>query len=149
MLFSSVTFTGQKCFVNENNRENNVILYQNSNNLEEFTTYWYSDFRQTPTCDVTYKKFSEMLEKYNALSEEEKAIVNVLPADENNPTETYTILDVINTLKNKFNTPSSSGDGDKPKLDQGTMIAVVSGVAIFGITTILIFYILKNKKIIK
>ena len=76
---------------------------QNSTESSEFLEYWYSDFRQTPTCDVTYPKFKEMYGKYTPLSYEDKIEVNAKPADLEMNGNQYTIEDVITTLVNKFN----------------------------------------------
>lgn len=148
-LLTSATISMSGVFVEPKNNENQIILVQNSTESSEFLEYWYSDFRQTPTCDVTYPKFKEMYGKYTPLSYEDKIEVNAKPADLEMNGNQYTIGDVITTLVNKFNSVNDGGDDKKQKLDQSTMIAIVSGVAIFGISTILVFYILKSKKIIK
>jgi len=145
MMFSSVTLSYNQSFYCQNLEQNSINFKQISTKTQEFLDYWDILFAHKETCDITYDEFKEMYTKYNDLSAEEKAIVD----ETQHKDSQYKIKDVINTLINKFNSaPTSSGD-EKEKLDQSTMIAIISGVAIFGMSTILIFYILKNKNIIK
>ena len=146
MMFSSITVSGTSSLKIQNNAKTPAIVELFATKVEDFLTYWNDTFRLTPTCDVTYEQFNEMVQQFNQLTKEEKEEVIVIQ-DQAEPD--YTIGDIIKTLTNKFYPTGPTENKTKQDLDQNTMIWIVSGVAIFGITTILIFYILKNKKIIK
>lgn len=121
-----------------------IKLVQKSTQSDEFINYWYYEFRLIPTCDVTYEQYKEMYDKYNDLTKEDKEIIdNLIDVDPN-----YTIKQVIDTLTQRF---YKQGDGSKDErdvLDQTSTLIIISTVAIFGMSMILVFYMLKNKHII-
>ena len=115
---------------------------------DDFLTYWQEDFRKDEQgeiiaiCDITYSQYKEMYERYISLSKEDRAIINAT-----NDYETgYKIEDSIKQLISMFsNTPKQSG---KMVLDQKTTIIIVVSVAVFGMSSICVFFIFKNNKII-
>lgn len=117
---------------------------------DEFIDYWQNDFRKRedgtiiPICDISKDDFTLMYySHYSPLSEQDKKIVNAT----NDFEEGYTIKDSINQLAAMY--ANHNNDSGKSNLDQSTGIIVVVSIAIFGVSTISIFFIFKQKKFIK
>lgn len=145
LMFGPLTF-GQ---VNTNSMQNIPVLTENNarvlSPVDEFLEYW-DVFRQTPTCDVTYDQFKDMYDRFMSLSETDRAIV----AETQDKVEPqYKIKDIISTLVSKFYTVNPKSDFEKETLEQSTTIIIIVVAAVFGMSTILIFFILKNNKIIQ
>lgn len=121
------------------------IAYASNTEVEEFLSYWRYSFKPagTQTCDITKAKFDEMYEKFKVLSDSDKAVIKNTKDDEE-----YTIGNVIETLVNKFYTPVKPQE-HKESLDQSTTIIIIVVAAVFGMTTISIFFVLKNNKVIQ
>lgn len=121
-------------------------IYRSSHS-DEFIEYWNNEFRSSdvPVCNITYESYLEMYEKYQALSKEDREIVNAAPDID----EGYTIGQVIRTLVQKYYPNNSKGNSDKKKLNQSAIIIIAVVVALVGASSISILYILKNQKVIK
>lgn len=124
--------------------ENNLVLLENSKDSDEFIRYWETDFRTTPTCDVQYDKFMEMINKYQALSSEDKQIVD----NTTDVRDGCKIKKVITTLVNRFYRITPQNTDKKDTLTKSATIIIIVSVAVFGMSTISVFFILKNKKVI-
>ena len=121
-------------------------IYRSSQS-DDFIDYWNTEFRSSdvPVCDISYESYLEMYEKYQALSKEDREIVNAAPDID----EGYTIGQVIRTLVQKYYPNNSKGSSDKKKLNQSAIIIIAVVVALVGASSISILYILKNQKVIK
>ena len=137
----------------DNNPQKSVFCVEKSvyrtPQSEEFLTYYKEDFRKDdkgeiiPICDITYASYKEMYNKYIALSVEERTEVNNTPDYE----EGYKIEDSIKTLIGMYATAPKQNN--RMTLDQSTTIIAVVVVAVFGMSTICVFFVLKNNKIIE
>ena len=119
-----------------------------SEESDNFLTYWKEDFRKDDTgkiiaiCDITYSQYREMYGKYAALTVEERNVINATPDYE----QGYTIQDSIKQLISMYSsTPKSN---ERMTLNQTTTITIVVSIAVFGMSTICVFFVLKNNKII-
>lgn len=119
-----------------------------SNAAQDFVDYWYDDFRdpEVPVCDITYASYSEMYQRYQVLSKEDRAEVN---ATADNIQPEYTIGDIIKTLVAKYYPNNSKNSSEKKKLDQSAIIIIAVVVALVGASSISILYILRNQKVIE
>ncbi|MCQ2802189.1 MAG: hypothetical protein MJ225_00655 [Bacilli bacterium] len=124
--------------------ENNLVLLVNSKESDEFLDYWENDFRKTPTCDVKYEDFMVMITKYQALSSADKEIVD----NTTDVRDGCKIKEVITTLVNRFYRITPQNTDKKDTLTKSTTIIIIVSVAVFGMSTISVFFILKNKKVI-
>ena len=132
------------------NYEKEAVFVIKSSESDEFINYWQNDFRKRedgtiiPICDISKDDFTMMYySHYSPLSEQDKKIVNAT----NDFEEGYTIKDSINQLAAMY--ANHNNDNGKSNLDQSTGIIVVVSIAIFGVSTISIFFIFKQKKFIK
>ena len=118
---------------------------------DEFISYWNDNFRKDENgqiiaiCDITYASYRVMYEKYTELSKEDRTIVNATPDYE----EGYTIEDSIKELVRLHSNRGTQKDSDKRTLNQSTTIIIIVSVAVFGMSAICIFFVLKNNKIIQ
>lgn len=142
--------------VSSSNNQNSGVLPVNSlkyqGNAEEFITYYLNDFRKDSKgeiisiCDIVYESYQVMNERYVSLSDADRQIVNVHPDYE----EGYTILDSIKELANRFSKTQPGKDKEeRHTLNQSTTISIIVIVAIFGMSSICIFFVLKNSNIIE
>ena len=119
-----------------------------SESSDNFVNYWKEDFRKddegnvVAICDITYGDYKEMYGKYISLIESDRTIVNATADYE----EGYKIEDSIKTLIGMYS--SAPKQNERMTLDQKTTIAVVVSIAVFGMSTICVFFVLKNNKII-
>ena len=112
---------------------------------DNFLTYYREDFRQNGTiaiCDITYQSFKEMYDKFIALDKDDQNIVKTSADFE----EGYTIGDSIQTLLTRFS-PSIVPE-EKTSLKQSNTIILVIVIAVFGMSTISVFFVFKNDKLI-
>ena len=127
---------------------NMAVLHKNSAETDEFLHYWETEFRKDhiSVCDITYESYRTMYQKFFLLSEEDRNVISSTldPMDESG---TYTIGQVIEELAKRFKVQPQ--DNKRRTLDQKTTIIIVVVVAVFGMTTISILFILKNNKLIK
>lgn len=118
---------------------------------DDFITYWREDFRLDDKgnviaiCDITKEDFREMYyNHYIQLSATDRTRVNKIKDYE----EGYTIKDSIDQLAKMYISGKSDSD-NKSNLDQPTSIIIVVSIAIFGMTSISIFFIFKQEKFIQ
>lgn len=112
---------------------------------EGFINYWNEKIRPTAESnicnDIDYKTFQEVYGLYLNLSEEDRAIV-----DEYEDAAQSKIKDSIVELKNHFNqTPNSN---KTEEWNQTAAITLITVIALIGMTSITIFFLLKTKNII-
>ena len=118
---------------------------------DDFVSYWKDDFRKDeagniiPICDITYDSYKEMYSKYVALTKEDRQTVNSTPDYE----EGYTIEDSIKELIRIHANHVSQKDTERRTLNQSSTIIIIVVIAVFGMSTICVFFVLKNNKIIK
>lgn len=118
---------------------------------DEFITYWKNDFRKDSSgkiidiCNISKESFLNMYYgHYAILSSGAKAEVNAHQDYE----EGYTIKDSISQLASMYSTNNQNVSVGS-KLDQPTSIIIVISVAVFGVSTICIFFIFKQNKLIE
>lgn len=111
---------------------------------EGFLNYWETYIRPDITgsiCNVSEENYTKMKELYSRLNETDKETVNQTEDG------TGTIKDGIKFLDNHFSNSNNSRVKEK-EISQSVMITLILVVAAFGMTSIGIFYILKDKKVI-
>lgn len=110
---------------------------------EGFLNFWGTYIRPHITdsiCEVKRVNYDKMINLYNALSIEDKDTVN------NTVDGSSTIKDSVEFLKTFFK-PKQSTNTTK-EITQSTMITIILVIASIGMTSIGIFYFLKDKNII-
>ena len=118
---------------------------------DDFITYWKDDFRKDEAgniiliCDISYDSYAEMYSKYVVLSKEDRKVVNSTPDYEDG----YTIEDSIKELIRIHANHASQKDTERRTLNQSSTIIIIVVIAVFGMSTICVFFVLKNNKIIK
>ena len=120
-----------------------VYYYEND---EGFINYWNDIVRpnnNTDVCSMSKDDYLVLKEKYNDLVAEDKAYVDDYVDKAN-----QTIADTMDYLSKYFTEEEKSNNQTKKNLPQDMTIGIIVSVAIFGMTTISIFYILKQQKII-
>ena len=111
---------------------------------EGFIHFWGEHIRQSQEqsiCDVTRENYERMLLLYSALSKDDKEVVDSIEDGDG------TIKDSVNFLKTYFKGKSSSNI--TKEIAQSTMLVVILVIASIGMTSIGIFYYLKDKNIIE
>lgn len=149
-LLATFSFNSVAAQTYENSAVLPVKMAVSNEKTDEFISYYKFDFRLDengqiiPICDITYASYTVMYGKYATLNKDERETVNLTPDYE----EGFTIGDSIKTLVNQFNDRSNQSVPTKRVLNKSTTIIIIVVVAVFGMSTIFIFYILKNNKII-
>ncbi len=141
---NTIIFTGSEILWDSYNYSftKNIVYYGYD---EGFINYWNEVVRpneNTSICDLNYETYVVIKNLYSSLNEEDKAVVDAYK-DKND----ISIKDSIKFLNSFFNpdtTPSRTTD----ELKQGTTLRLVIYIAIFGLTSICVFFLLKTKKII-
>ena len=113
---------------------------------EGFLNYWYEYIRpgmNGSICNVTKENYREMKSLFSSLNERDRSVV-VNTADGDNST----IAKGIIFLDNHFSSSSGSNVTEK-EISQSVMITLILIIASFGMTSIGLFYILKDKNVIK
>ena len=111
---------------------------------EGFMNYWDTYIRpeiDDSICNVTKDNYQKMKELYTHLSAYDMEIINKTEDG------TGTIKDSIKFLDNHFSNSSGSRVKEK-EISQSVMITLILVIAAFGMTSIGVFYILKDKKVI-
>lgn len=123
-----------------------------SDESDEFLNYWREDFRKDEEgniiaiCDIKYASFKEMYSKYILLNDYDKSIVDATDDYEEN----FTIKESIKTLISRFGENNTiANNKEKRTLDQSSSIIIIVVVAVFGMSTISVFYVLKRDNIIQ
>ena len=118
---------------------------------DSFISYWKEDFRKDDNgniiaiCDITYASYKEMYDKYVLLSKADRETVNSTPDYEDG----YTIEDSIKELIRIHANHAPQKDTERRTLNQSSTIIIIVVIAVFGMSTICVFFVLKNNKIIK
>lgn len=138
-----------------NNSENIPVLQEKidikSAESDEFISYWQNDFRKDDggeiiaICDIKYEDYTVMYGKYAALEKGDREIVDATPDYE----EGYTIKDSIVELVRIYGKRKSSAEEPKKTLNQSSAITIIVVIAVFGMSVICLFYVMKNNNLIK
>ena len=118
---------------------------------DEFLSYWRDDFRKDDQgkliaiCDITYAEYMSMYEKYATLNESDRNIINSTADYE----EGYTIKDSIKELIRIYSGKKQNSEGERRTLNQSSTIAVIVVIAVFGMSVICVFFVMKNVNLIK
>ena len=151
LLLAPLSFGG---FKHESTANMPVLLekyIKRSVESDSFISYWKDDFRKDeagniiPICDITYNSYKEMYSKYVLLSKSDRETVNSTPDYE----EGYTIEDSIKELVRIHANHAPQKDTERRTLNQSSTIIIIVVIAVFGMSTICVFFVLKNNKIIK
>ena len=120
-----------------------VYYYEND---EGFINYWNINIRPTAdfdVCDIGRENFLILKSKYDALGAKDKLYVDdYLDASGNKIGKT------MSYLSKYFEENKSNSGGANSFLSQDVTLGLIVSIAIFGMTTISIFYLLKKKEII-
>lgn len=151
LLLAPLTFGS----FNHVSSQNNLVLQEKSLKIgtksENFISYWKEDFRKDdndqiiPICDITYNSYREMYSKYILLDTTDRKTVNSTPDYE----EGYTIEDSIKELIRIHGGHSDTKPNERRTLNQSSTIIIIVVIAVFGMSTICVFFVLKNNKIIQ
>ena len=118
---------------------------------DSFVSYWMNDFRKDANdqiiniCDISYNSYREMYGKYVLLSNDDRKIVNLTPDYE----EGYTIEDSIKELIRIHGNHQNTKPAERRTLNQSSTIIIIVVIAVFGMSTICVFFVLKNNNIIQ
>ena len=142
-LFFPLTFGS----FSNNFSNNNPVLQEKVPNRsaesDSFLTYWKEDFRKDdngqiiPICDITYASYTVMYGKYVELSSSDREIVNNTPDYE----EGYLIKDSIKQLISIHSNHTNPKSNERQTLNQQTTIIIIVVVAVFGMSTICVFFV--------
>ncbi len=111
---------------------------------EGFINYWNKEVRPDENaniCEITNEQYQYIRELYTGLSVDDKAIVDAYEDKAG-----ATIKDSIKELNQHFAAPSEAKNSEE--WDQAGAITIILIIAVIGMTSITIFYLLKTKKII-
>lgn len=111
---------------------------------EGFINYWNTFIRPSKNasvCDISKERYTELKYKYNLLGSLDKSNVNdyVDSAGES-------IEDSLHYLESYFN--PKDDEPKENKISKDVAMTIVIGIAIFGMTSIAVFYLLMKKNII-
>ena len=149
MMICPLLSSGKNFNNSENYNQIPAISAKFSQKSDDFLSYWKDDFRKNdqgkiiPICDITYNEYTVMYEKYVALDNADRVIVDKTPDYE----EGYTIKDSIKQLVNMYAGHTDPKE-NKRVLTKSTSIIIIVVIAVFGMSTICVFFVLKNNKII-
>lgn len=122
-----------------------------SSESDEFLSYWEDDFRKDDNgniisiCDISYHDYTVMYSKYVALNSSDKLIVDKTPDYEAN----YTILDSIKELVRIYGNKRKDNQAERATLNQSSTIAIIVVIAVFGMSVICVFFVMKNTNLIQ
>lgn len=111
---------------------------------EGFIHYWGEYIRKTPEqsiCDVKREDYNTMIQLYENLSKDDKEVVDAIPDGDSSIKDSVEFLRTYFKEKNKSNTTK--------EIAQSTMLTIILVIASIGMTSIGVFYYLKDKNIIK
>ena len=138
----AIQYTGAKEDINFNIPDN---VYVNEYACDEgFMNYWVTYIRPNMNdsiCNVTKDHYLRMKELYNQLEALDVGSVSSMEDG------TGTIEDSISFLDEYFNQINKSQSRTK-EISQSVMITLILIIAAFGMTSIGLFYVLKDKKVI-
>lgn len=111
---------------------------------EGFINYWNKFVRPTPTssiCDITENTYDYLMSKYEVLNSYDEAIVdNYVDLGGEKISDSIEYLEVLFSPTEPTN--------NKTEISKSVTLSIIIGVAIFGMTSIAIFYLLMKKNII-
>ena len=141
---SEIHFTGSEEEWNEYSLtfNGNVSFYEYD---EGFINYWDEYVRPNSSsdiCDIGKSAYLTLKNKYNSLLSNDRIVVDAYKDKAG-----QTIRSSMLYLADYFNS-SNNSNGSQTTLNQDTTIGLIVSIAIFGMTTISIFYLLKRKNII-
>ena len=122
-----------------------------SSESDEFLSYWKDDFRKDDNgniisiCDISYQEYTVMYSKYAALNNSDRLIVDKTPDYETN----YTILDSIKELVRIYGNKRNDNQAERATLNQSSTIAIIVVIAVFGMSVICVFFVMKNTNLIQ
>lgn len=151
LLLMPLTFASFNHVSNQNNEVLPVKSIRRSAESDNFLSYWRDDFRKDDKgeiiaiCDITYNSYREMYDKYVLLTNDDRKTVNSTPDYE----EGYTIEDSIKELIRIHANHTNTKQAERRTLDQSSTIIIIVAIAVFGMSTICVFFVLKNNKIIQ
>lgn len=140
-----INYTGSIEEWNALNLEVNVDVYSYECD-EGFINLWNDEVRpnvDSDICSMSKERFKSIKEKYDSLNSEDRAYVNEYIDRAN-----QSIEDTMEYLSKYYSDEQQNSNQVKKNLPQDMTIGFIVSVAIFGMTTISIFYILKQQKII-
>lgn len=111
---------------------------------EGFINYWNKEIRPDENaniCEISLEKYNKVRELYSALGIEDKEVVDAFEDKAG-----ATIKDSIKELNRHFGTPEGSKSTEE--WDQTGAITLIIIIAVIGMTSITIFFLLKTKQII-
>ena len=111
---------------------------------EGFINYWNKEVRPDENaniCEITNEQYQYIRELYTGLSVDDKAVVDAYEDKAG-----ASIKDSIKELNQHFASPSEAKNSEE--WDQAGAITIILIIAVIGMTSITIFYLLKTKKII-
>ena len=112
---------------------------------EGFINFWNKEVRptsETNICDITKDTYNYIRELYSSLNSEDKEVV-----DAHKDLAGSTIKDSIKELNRHFAAPD--GANKTEEWNQTGAITLILIIAVIGMTSITIFFLLKTKQIIK
>ena len=137
------------------NLENTPVLQEKidikSVESDEFLSYWQNDFRKDdnddiiPICDIKYEDYTVMYTKYAALNNVDREIIDSTPDYEDG----FTIKDSIVELVRIYGKRKNTSDLQKHTLNQSSAITIIVVIAVFGMSVICLFYVMKNNNLIQ
>ena len=117
---------------------------------EGFLNFWSEYIRPNidgSICNVTKQNYVKMKSLYNNLNRYDYAVYDFEKVNET-PDGTGTIKDSVAFLDNYFGNSNKSKMTEK-EISQSVMITLILIIASFGMTSIGLFYFLKDKKVIE
>ena len=111
---------------------------------EGFINYWDKEVRpneNTNICEISKDKYEYIRELYTSLTADDKAVVDAYEDKAG-----ASIKDSIKELNQHFVTPGGAKNNEE--WNQTGAITLILIIAVIGMTSITIFYLLKTKKII-
>lgn len=140
---TTINYTGSIDEWNQLNYDTSIQVIDYSFD-EGFINYWNKYIRPTKNssvCDISKERYSELKFKYNSLGSLDRNNVN-----EYIDIAGESIEDSLHYLENYFNPKEEQPKENK--ISKDVAMTIVIGIAIFGMTSIAVFYLLMKKNII-
>jgi len=147
LLFSTfviggLTLNNKSTTFNSVYAEETVLAESSNITVDEFIALWKEFRKDYPNiCDLPKEIFEPIFAAYETLSESDKKIVDATP-----DVDGYTIGDSMKTLINKYRNIETHST---VVLNKGNTLIIVIVLAVFGMSAICGFFLLKNKNIIE
>ena len=140
---ASIHFTGSAEEWNQKGIDKQVYPYSYD---EGFINYWNDKVRMeedTDICLMSKDEYQTLKNMYDGLNAEDKTVVNAYKDKAN-----QSIEDTMDYLGKFFTEEGTNNNTKKTNLPQDMTLGMIVSIAIFGMTTISIFYTLKKQGII-